>query len=176
VRACLWLVLLALLAPLNDTRAGGAQAAYAHTWRLFQRGYLAASQQEAEWSYRQFQLSAPDWAARFKLLQAESMLYRGLYDEALRVLNGYHGQEDADGTVEKLAIESVAYTHLQDASRASQLLAQADGLCKSADLEACGDILVARATLALNQGQFADARRLYVQSLELARRRQDKWL
>jgi len=176
VRACLWLVLLALLAPLSDTRAGGAQAAYAHTWRLFQRGYLAASQQEAEWSYRQFQLSAPDWAARFKLLQAESMLYRGLYDEALRVLNGYHGQEDADGTVEKLAIESVAYTHLQDASRASQLLAQADGLCKSADLEACGDILVARATLALNQGQFADARRLYVQSLELARRRQDKWL
>ena len=75
-----------LLLPLKDNSPVSAQAAYDHALKLFLQGKLADSQQAAEQGYEKFQASNPEWASKFQLLEAEAMEWRGMYDNALRLL------------------------------------------------------------------------------------------
>jgi CHAT domain-containing protein len=174
----LFLLLVLLLAlPLEDTRPDNALPTYDHTWRLFQSGYLALSQQEAESAVKRYQSSDPAWASRFTLLEADSMLFRGMYEEALRVLSTYRSPATADaGTVEKLAIEAVALTRQQQPPEADQRLTQAETICKNKDFSTCGDVLAARAIFSAKAGQFAQARESFLRALSFARSHRDPWL
>jgi CHAT domain-containing protein len=172
-----FLLLLPLALPLRDTQPGGAQVTYNHALQLFQRGYLAVSQQEAASAARQYQLSDPAWARQFQLLQADSMLYRGMYEDALRVLGDYRDSAvPDDGEVEKLAIEAVALTRQQQVSAADQRLRHAETICKNVDYLACGDLLAARAILTAKVGQLVPARESFLQALSFARSHHDPWL
>ena len=171
-----FLLLLLLMLPLRDTEPRGAPAAYADVLRLFQQGYLARSQQEAESGFKQFQFSEPAWGARFHLLEANSMLYRGMYQDALRVLDDDHSSADPDDTVEKLAIEAVALTRQQQVSSSDQRLNEAEKICVSTDVASCGDVFAARAILAAKVGQFAQAKQSFLQALSFAREHHDPWL
>jgi len=164
--------MLLLLIPLHDTRPDSAQAAYDHAWTLFLHGKLADSQRESEQGYRQFQIADPVWASKFQLLEAESMVVRGLYPGALRLLAAYPTSNGPEGTVSKLAIEAVALTRQRQSADADQKLTQAEVLCKSA----CGDVLRARGTLATRQGQPALARRYYLDTVAFARSHHDRFL
>jgi CHAT domain-containing protein len=165
-----------LLVVLEDTRPGRAPAAYNHAVQTFQRGDLAMSQQEAALGAWQFQFSAPDWAAKFILLQAETMARRGLYNDALRLLAGFHSDSShPEETVRKLAIEADALTRQQQLSAADQRLIQAESLCKSADYASCGSVLRSRGSLAVRLGQLTTARQYYLESLLFARAHQDRW-
>ncbi len=85
----LLLLLLLVVLPLEDTQPDSAKASYDQAWRLFQSGYFALSQQEAEAAVKRYQSSDPAWASRFTLLEADSMLYRGMYEDALHVLSTF---------------------------------------------------------------------------------------
>jgi CHAT domain-containing protein/Flp pilus assembly protein TadD len=155
---------------------GGAQAAYDHVVQIFQRGYLARGQQEAEQGIRQFKVSSPDWAVKFQLLQAEIMVRRGTYNDALRLLADYHTDSlHLEDTIRKLAIEADALTHQQQLSAADQRLSQADDLCKSVIYAACGYLLRTRGLLAVRQGEALRARQYFLDSLLFARAHQDRW-
>lgn len=169
-------LILLLLLPIQDTLPGGAQAEYSHAWRLFLQGYLARSQQEAELGYKQFLISNPPWAARFQLLEAESMLHRGIYDGALGVLGTYRDSGSQEDTIQKLAIETFALTRQEQLPLASRRLTQAEAMCSRADFATCGEVLSARAILAIKYGQFADARQYFLKALAFARRHGDPWL
>jgi CHAT domain-containing protein len=170
------ILLLFLLTPLEDARSGSAQAAYDHAVQTFQRGDLAKSQQEAELGSWQFQVSQPAFAAKFLMLQAETMVRGGMYKDALRLLAGYRPDANhPDETVRKLAIEAGALARQQQLSAAHQGLTQAEGLCKSADYPSCGYVLRTRGILAGMQGQFSAARQYYLESLLFARAHQDRW-
>ena len=162
--------------PLEDARPGRAQAAYDHAWKLFQHGRLADSQQEARQGYEQSRISNPEWASKFQLLEAEDMVWRGMYDDALRILAAFPASSNPEGIVRKLALESVIFTHQQKLRLADQGLAQAENLCKSADFTACGDVLRARGILAIKQGQVPEAHQYFVESLSFARSHHDRWL
>lgn len=155
---------------------GGAQVAYEHASHLFKQGYLAKSQQEAVSGYKQFQRSSPYWAARFQLLLAESMLYRGMYDDVLSELARYRDTAGDEGTAEKLSIEAVALTRQNQVPVARARLEQADGICERRDLSACGDVLSAHAILALKAGQLSEARQYFLKELAFARSHNDRWL
>jgi CHAT domain-containing protein/tetratricopeptide (TPR) repeat protein len=171
-----WVLGLLLLIPLQDTRAGSAQAAYDHIVQIFQQGDLARGQQEAEQEIRQFRISSPDWAVKFQLLQAEIMVRRGMYNDALRLLLDYHpDSRHSEDSIRKLAIEADALTHQQQLSAADQRLSQADGLCKSASYAACGYLLRTRGLLAVRQGEALRARQYFLDSLFFARAHQDRW-
>jgi CHAT domain-containing protein len=168
--------LLFLLIPLEDTRPGRALAAYDHVVQVFQRGDLVRSQQEAELGITQFKVSTPGWAAKFLLLKAETMVRRGMYNDALRLLAGYSSDANPpEVTVRKLAIEADALSRQQLLSAANQKLAQAEALCKSADYASCGNVLRSRGILAGKQGQLALARQYFLKSLLSARAHQDRW-
>lgn len=164
-----WVVVLLLLIPLQDTKPGSAQAAYEHARTLFQHGKLARSQREAEQGARQFLTTDSAWAAKFELLVAESMLFRGMYADALRLLANYHPTaENPEDTVKMLAINAVALTRQGFEPTATQKLTQAEGLCKDRAYAACGDVLRASGILAVAQGRFIEARRSFLDAFTFA--------
>jgi CHAT domain-containing protein len=168
---------LVLLIPLEDSRPGKAQAEYDHAWQLFLHGDLVKSQQEAEQGVSEFQIADPARASNFQLLEAESMLLRGMYGDALRILaDDRPSSNNADGTIRKLAIEAIALTRQQKLSAANEKLTQTERFCKSTDYAACGDVLRARGILASKQGRFAEARQFFVESFSSGQAHHDRLL
>ena len=139
------LLLLVLLIPLEDTHPGATLAVYNHAWQLFLHGKLPESQREATASAQRFQGVDPAWASKFQLLQADSMLYRGMIDEPLVLLAAWRPDSNhPEGIVEKLAIEAVALTHKQQLSEAGKALSEAEAICEGRDYAPCGEVLRAR--------------------------------
>lgn len=170
-----WVVALSATFPLHDTRPGAAQAAYDYAEQLFIHGRLAQCQQEAAGDVKQFRISAPVWAERFKLLQAQAQLWRGLYVDALRTLSGVL-PADPNETAQKLAIEASAFIKLLRFSDADRSLQRAELICKSADYPACGSVLRARGVYAIDRGQLNEARHYFLDSLSYARSHHDEFL
>jgi len=141
---------------------------------LFQSGNLALSQKEAESQF--YQSSDPEWAAKFQLIEAESMLSRGMYEDSLRVLSTYRSSGNSDGTVKKLSIEAVALAHQQKIPAADQSIAMAESICRGVDLPSCGDALVSRGILTARQGRLDDARAFLLQARSFARSHGNRWL
>jgi CHAT domain-containing protein len=171
-----FLLLLLLFIPIHDTRPNDAQLVYEHAWKLFVRGNLAKSQQEASLAYEQFRIPNPEWAAKFQLLKAESMLYRGMYNDALKVLANYPSMGPQDGAIQKLAMEAVALTRQQQLPLAEQKIRRAETLCATVETVACGEVLSARAIQESRNGQFAEARESFLKALWFARSHNDPWL
>lgn len=168
--------MLLLLVPLHERRPDNPQTVYDHARKLFQHGRLADSQREADWGARQFQTSEPEWAAKFQLLEAEAMVWRGSYDDALRLLANIAGTVSLNETVGKLTIEAVALTHQEPLTEADRRLTQAADLCKDADYSACGEEASARGVLEVKEGHPERAKRSFIESLDFAQAHHDRWL
>ena len=170
-----WVIGLMAALRLHDARPGAAETAYDYASRLFVHGQLARCQQEALHDAEQFRISDPAWAVKFQLLQAQAILWRGLNADALRTLSEIT-PTDPNDTVQKLALETSAFTKLQKFSAADQRLQQAEALCKTADYAACGSVLRARGVLAVDRGELNDARHYFLESLSYARSHRDQFL
>jgi CHAT domain-containing protein/Tfp pilus assembly protein PilF len=171
-----WVIVLLVLLPLQERHPDSPMAIYEKASKLFLHGWLADSQQEAERGVIEFQVSDPEWAEKFQLLEAEAMVWRGLYGEALHLLAGFPTPRDRDGLIRKLAIEAVALTHQQQPTTADQRLTEAEIQCEGAAYPACGDVLRARGILAAETGQLAEARQFFLESLSFSRVHHDRLL
>jgi len=130
------------------------------------RGDLEGSQRESERGYQKLRNSNKEWASRFQLLAAEAMVWRGMYDPALHLLSTYPSSPDhVDGTVLKLALESIALGRQAQAAKAEQTLAPAEILCRNHPVSTCGNVLNARGILAVNQGKLLEARQAFLDTL-----------
>jgi CHAT domain-containing protein/Tfp pilus assembly protein PilF len=166
---------LLLLIPLEDTRPVSAAAEYDHARQLLLHGYLESCQQEAHAGYSQFVVKNPGWAARFRILEAEAMVWRGMYQNALDILGPQLAfLEVPDDKINALALEGVAYGHLLEFPQSGRALGEAQQLCTAAGYAACGGVLRARGVLAVEQGRLDDARQLFVSSLDFARAHHDR--
>ncbi len=173
----LFALCLLLLFPLHDSRATSSQAKYADARQLFLRGYLEKCQLQAEQGFRRNLVSNPALASKFQLLDAEAMAWRGLSEDALHVLSTLSpSANDPDVLIQKLTIEGVALTHLQQFAEANQKLLEAANICSIAMRADCGGVLRARGILAMEQGRASEARQLLLDSLSFARAHQDRWL
>lgn len=170
-------VIFLLLLPLKDTDPNRARKEYEHVRRLFEHGKLSDSQREAEKGYEAFEVSQPEWATRFELLEAESMEWRGMYNDVLHLLAGYRSDSNHPvETTRKLVIEAIALTHQQQLDTANQRLLQAESHCKTNACSIYGDLLQARGGLAANQGQLDVARKFYLESFSFAQAHHDRFL
>jgi CHAT domain-containing protein len=168
---------LVLLIPLRDTHGAPAQVRYDSAQRFFLQGQLEKCQWEAEQGYVQNRTSNPEWAAKFQLLEAEVLLRRGMSDDALKLVQAFHspGNSPRD-EVRKLVIESIAYARQQQLSLADQKLTQAEGFCQNASNAACGEMMLARGTLAASENKLPDARLAFRGALAIARSLHDQYL
>jgi len=162
-------LLIPVLLPMQDTLPERAQVAYDHALGLYHHGLLERSQLEAEWGYTAFRSADPAWAAHFKHLEAEIMLWRGMETETLRLLAAYPADPtDRQETVHLLAIQANAYIHRRQLPEANQQLLAAEALCRNAQLLSCGDVLKARGMLDGVGEDFDGARQHFLKAYSFA--------
>jgi CHAT domain-containing protein/Flp pilus assembly protein TadD len=153
------------------------QAAFERTYKTFLQGDLKRSQEDADREYQHLRNSDPEWAWKFRILEAESLLWRGMYAEVLTLLNSPPTRPDnKDSLIEMLAIEGVAHARLHQFSEAEETLGLATQMCRVSSEAACGDVIRARGVLAVQHGQIDAAKEFFEQSLEFARAHNDQFL
>ncbi len=168
---------LVILFPLQDSRPLSFESQYEEASRLFSRGYLEKSQNAARNAFLRSQTADPIWAARFQLLEAQSMVWRGLYDDAEHILESNPPTpDDPERAILRLTLEAVSLTRLQRLSSADLRLSEAAELCLQNIVKACGEVPRARGILAIQRGDFVGAKAFFFESLQHARSHNDQWL
>jgi CHAT domain-containing protein/tetratricopeptide (TPR) repeat protein len=170
------ILLIALLALTSCHRSANPAEAYDHARQTFRRGELVASQDEAEHGYREFSTSAPQWALKFRVLQAESLMWRGMSPQVLRLLEGLVTNDDRSSAISTFTLRGLAYARLHQFNDADRELRDAEKLCAPSSDLGCGAVMRARGVLSLEQGQFSIAQSYFEKSLVFARAHKDRFL
>ena len=138
---------------------------------MYRHGEMAASQELAAIFSRRLDRSDPTWAARFRILEAQSAAWRGLNQEVLTALTkGFPAVTDPDIQIRRTSLIGLAWAHLHQFEQADRQLAHVEILCNALDHGACSYAFASLGGLAVERGQYQDAFRLYSQSLVLARK------
>jgi CHAT domain-containing protein/tetratricopeptide (TPR) repeat protein len=148
-----------------------------HSYNAFLHGDLKQSQEEADRGYQQLRSSNPDLAWKFRVVEAKSLLWRGMYPQALALLSSLPAlPNDKDSLIEILAIDGVAHARQHQFVQAVEELEQAMQICQTSSLAECGDVVAAYGVLAVQRGQIDSAKQLFAQSLQFARAHNDRFL
>jgi CHAT domain-containing protein/tetratricopeptide (TPR) repeat protein len=155
----------------------GAQESFDLDYRTFVHGDLLQGQNEAHRDFQRFQVSNPEWAWKFKILEAESLLWQGMYEQVLSLLDSPSNHpKSTNSIIEILAIDGVAHAGLHKFPEAERALMLAAQMCQASAELACGDVMRARGVLAVQHGQIAAAKQYFAESLQFARVRNDHFL
>ena len=103
-------------------------------------------------------------------------MWRGMYQETIRLLDGAHASADPDVTISILATEALALTRLHNFDDAERKLTDADRICARSAEAACGQVTRARGLLALEREQFSVAESELRQALLSAQAHHDLFL
>jgi len=155
---------------------GSPQVAFDHAYKAFLHGDLKQSEVEASAGCERFRRSNPELASKFKILEAESLLWQGMYEPVLATLKASPHPNDRDLLIESLAIEGAACARLHRFPEALEKLKQATQTCQVSSEATCGDVIRARGSLAVQMGQIETAKQLFEQSLQFARSHNDHFL
>jgi CHAT domain-containing protein len=144
-------------------------------YQTFVRGDLVKSQDQAHRD--RLRESSPEWAWKFKILEAQSLLWRGMYEQVLKLLDSGMGRPSDEGLIiEMLAIEGVAQARLHQFPEAERNLAEGKQMCQISRDTHCGDLVRAQGVLAVQQGRIDSAKQSFEQSLQFARAHNDHFL
>src|SRR6202167_887066 len=172
-----FLLCVTIACGLACDRRESPQAAYQHAYKTFVHGDLKQSQDEAHRECARFRDSNPELAWKFRIVEAESSLWQGMYQQVLTTLNSQPSQpRNNDSLIEVLAIEGAALGRLHQFPEAEQRLGQALHICQDSPQDTCGDVTRARGVVAMQQGQLDAAKLFFEQSLQFADSHHDSLL
>jgi CHAT domain-containing protein len=172
-----WCIGLLFLIPLSDVNLGTPASAYKHARELFLRGNLEKSQRNSEHDYLRFRHSDPTWALKFLVLEAEAMVWRGMYQDALlAIASRQPSPEEIESRIRQLTIEGIALAGMQQFSGAKLALGNAETLCLSTPADVCGEVIGARGVLAIKEGRFEESQHLLLECRQFAQTHSDRWL
>ena len=158
-------------------RYSSPEVIFDHAHQAFLHGELEQSQDEAFRAYRRFQNSNPEWAWQFLILEAKAALYRGHFEEVLKLLDSQPLPSDRpELAIPVLTLAGEANVDLHHFSDAQRLLSDAEKRCSASAVDSCGDVLQARGVMAIEQHQPASGEKLHELSLEFARSHHDRYL
>ena len=160
---------------LACNRQESPQITFDHVYRTFQHGDLEKTQIEAAQQYQRFRDSDPEWAWRFRLLEVKALLWRGMFNEALQLLDST-SPKVKDLQIEIFALKGTALARLHRFPEAAQAIAFAAPMCQPSPETACGDLLLADGVLALQQGEAGQAKTSFEHALQFGQLRKDDFL
>lgn len=154
-----------------------AQQLFDRASQDFLHGNLKQSQEEAHRGSERFLHSSPEWAWQFRILEAKSALWRGLYQDVINVLQPVpDGSDHSELAIPKLTLIGIAHINTHNFSEAERLLAEGANLCAANLQSSCGYLIQARGLLASERAQSTTAEQMYTQSLAFSRAHGDPFL
>jgi CHAT domain-containing protein len=162
---------------LSCSRNDNPQAAFDHAYKTLLHGDLIQAQNEAHRECQRFPDSSPEWAWKFRTLEAKAMLHRGLYEDALNLLKSAPlPSNQPDLVIPILTVAGLADVNTHRFSEAEHSLNEATRLCDTSAASSCGYVLQARGLLASERNRSQSAERLFESSLAFARAHGDSFL
>jgi CHAT domain-containing protein/tetratricopeptide (TPR) repeat protein len=145
--------------------------------KALRHGQVSQSQDQAAQAYREYRSSNPAWAWKFRILEAQAALERGLNEDVLKLLKSEPLPSDQpDVAIPALMLAGVANVNKHNFREAELSLVQAAKLCDASVLAICGYVLQARGLLASEQSDSLSAETFYELSLSFARAHRDSFL
>lgn len=164
---CLMPVLVSLLAC---TGRRDPEVAYQHALRTFQQGDMASAAEEADRDYNEFHLVSPEWAWKFRFIQANALVWRGTGERVLSLLSQERTPlPPGDLTVSKYRLEGLAETYQHTFPQAEKSLAAAEQLCAERDYPSCVNVPLARGGLEMERGRYDAAENAFRSALSIGR-------
>lgn len=162
---------------LGCSRAESPQAAFDHAYLTFLHGDLQRAQVEAARNRQRFQNSNSEWAWRFRTLEAEALLWRGMYPQVLALLQSEPlPPSDRRTIIRILALQGASNARLHGFASAEKQLDDARRLCVESPDSVCGLVTVAQGVLANQRALPGRAQGYFKESLQFARGRGDPFL
>ncbi len=166
---------LLLVFLFGCSRNGDPQAVYDHAYKALLHGDLTKAQDEAHRGYLRFS-SNPEWAWKFRAVEARAVLQQGHYPEALEILKSAPSPSDPDLAIPMLALEGEAYAKTHNFPESERVLDDATPLCASSPSATCGYVLKARGLLATERSESSSAEDFFERTLAFARSHDDALL
>ena len=158
-------------------RFESAPSTFEHARQAFIHGHLEVSQREAERGYRRFSRASPDWAWKFKILQAEALYWRQQYPQVLALLESSSpAPVPVEAAISVLTLRGLAHGRTLELQKAIAELDEAKQMCAQLTMSSCGEALQAYGVVVLTQNHFADAMQYFEQSLSFSRTTADRFL
>ena len=141
-------------------------------------GDLARAQSAAEKGSALFAGRNPAWAWKFRLLQADILIRRGLSQDVLSLLSPPLPAtlESGDLAVQRKTLQALAYAHLGRFEEAEQNLAEANELCQSSHCSVAGEVARGRGVVAVERDDLPQAEHFFRASLQDFRKKGDRFL
>jgi CHAT domain-containing protein len=169
---------IASLVSCSRRHSENPETLYRSARQLYEQGDLSDSISQA----RQAQASAiardPQWAWRFRLLEATADVWQGGYEQALRLLSANLPSPLAGGELEiqQRMLRAISEARLGEPEIAGHELRQAKALSDLTHSQLQAELLSISGLVALQNGEPEAAVSMLRKSLELARNQQDKYL
>jgi len=141
----------------------------------FLQGDLEKSQQDAQRGYQRYRRQ-PEWAWKFRVLEARAALWRGMHPDVLRILDTAVPSVQSEILISQLSLRGIANAYTHNFPEAERLLNEATQLCADQRSASCGELVQGRGLLASQQGESATAEDFYQQALAFGRSHQDSFL
>jgi CHAT domain-containing protein len=172
------LLAAAILAGCRSSEIADPATTWQNIRRDFLHGNLKVAGQKADEALREYSVSNPDWAMRFRLLEAEILMYQGSRPEVIALLNspGVSYPASGDAAIKRDYLCGLAHAGLGQAQQADLELQQARRLSDESNSQLNGEVLQTEALVQIDRGHLTEAEDLSRQSLKIARAQRDSFL
>jgi len=169
---------LLFLAAACNLRRPDPRASFERIQFVFLRGDLVRARAQAHKAYQQFSPDDPEWAWKFRLLEAEVMTDQGLSQDVLSLLNSEPPQALARGDLEvqRQMLRALAFAHLGDFRQADQNLDDALRRCDHWNCDSAGKLARIGGAVEVDQNRADQAETYFRTSMRIARQRGDRFL
>jgi CHAT domain-containing protein/Tfp pilus assembly protein PilF len=146
--------------------------------RLFLLGDLIHAQADSGKAYQYYSDRDPQWSWRFRILNARTLTWRGMYQEVLPVLSPDlpPSLRNGDLDLEKQQLEGLTYARLHRFAEAELTLSHVAQSCAMSNSRVTGEALMAQGSLEVERGEYGRAQEFFEKSLQFARHRKDRYL
>jgi CHAT domain-containing protein len=152
------------------------------TWQTihedFLHGNLEIARQKADEALSDYSAVNPDWGMRFRLLEAEILVYQGHRPNVIALLNspGVSYPVVGDDAIKRNLLCALAHSGLGQAQQADLELQQARRLSDASHSKLNGEVLRTEALVQNGRNHLVEAARLFRESLRVAREDRDSFV
>ncbi len=171
-----WILTLILLSACSPS--GKPEFEFQHLQGDLVRGDLVKVHRGAEKAARYYSASTPEWAWRFRLLDATALTFSGKTDDVLVVLAADLPQSltTSDMFLNKITLEGLAYAYQHRFTEAEQKLNGAMKLADESDRAVNGEVFKAVGLMEVEKGDYKHAGEFFERALSFAKKRGDRFL